>query len=122
MGTDAALRTLCILLAVLQGDTTLFRISRAARLAGTESQMILDSAASVGTTRIWQRTGINALGIQARLLGGTISIVHTLNVHTFHLGISTCIGWTTADSLVRLSLAVGIETTGTFTLAGTTAT
>lgn len=84
--------------------------------------MILHSAAGVGTTRIWQRTGINALGIQTRLLGGTVSIVHTLNVHTFHLGISTCIGRTTADCLVRLSLAVGIETAGTFSLAGTTAT
>lgn len=122
MGTDAALRTLCILLTVLQGYTTLFRVSRTARLAGTKSQMILHGATGVGSTGIWQRAGINALGIQTRLLGGTVSIVHTLDVHTFMLGISSCVGRTTADCLVRLSLTVGIQSAGTLPLARTTAT
>lgn len=54
MGTDAALWTLSILLAVLQGYATLFGISGTARLAGTNSKMILHSATCVGTTSIWQ--------------------------------------------------------------------
>lgn len=122
VGTDAALRTLSVLLAVLQGYATLFGISGTARLAGTKSQMILHSATCVGTTSIWQCAGINALGIQTGLLCGTVSIVHAFNVDTFQLRISTCIRWTSADSLVRLSLTVGIEATGTFSFAGTTAT
>lgn len=68
MGADASLGTLAILLAVLQWDTAQLGISGASRLAGTYSDVVLNRAASLSSTRIGQGTGIDALGIQTSLV------------------------------------------------------
>lgn len=121
VGADASLGTLLVLLAVLQRHTAQLGISGASRLTRADSDVVLHRAAGLSSTGIRQRAGVDALRVQAGLVPGAVVVVRALDVHTLDGGISAGIDGTSADGLMGLSLAVGVQSAGILALAGTAA-